>query len=169
MGPIAVVDELILGQSPLIEFLTHFSGDAWIVGDKPEQALLVGAVLGDDFFPPFVAGFRVVVIVADVVEGEGAVVVGVCFPVGSGVELVEELAPPGVEDAQDEFVLRGVIAFGFGEGDAVFGGFGVAGTEAVGLHAVVALAFIAWVLGADACEHAAFGVARDFVGADWGF
>ena len=166
VGPVAVVGEFVFGEAPLVEFFTDVGGDAGVVGDEVHEALLVGAVFVDDFLAAFVGGVGVVVVVADVVEGEGAVVVGVGLPVGSGVELVEELAPAGVEDAEDEFVLGGVVAFGFGEGDAVFGGFGVAGAEAVGLDAVVALAFDAGVLGADASEHAAFGVAGDFVGAD---
>ena len=78
-------------------------------------------MLLDDLAAARVAGFRVVVVPADVVGAERAVVVGVGLGVGDRVELVEGLAPAGVEDAQEQFVLLGVVAFGLGKRDAVVG------------------------------------------------
>ena len=54
---------------------------------------------------------------------------------GIGIELVERLAPAGVEDAQQQFVLLRVVAVGLRERDAVLGMVGQAHAEAVGLHA----------------------------------
>ncbi len=62
---------------------------------------------------------------------------------GIGIELVERLAPAGGEDAQQQLVLRRVVAVGLGERDAVLGMVGQAEAVAVGLHALVALAVLA--------------------------
>ena len=62
---------------------------------------------------------------------------------GIGIELVERLAPAGVVDAQQQLVLRRVVAVGLRERDAVVGVVGHAEAIAVGLHALVALAVLA--------------------------
>ena len=163
VGPVAVVDKLILGESPLLEFVLDVLGNAGVVGDKIHEALLVVFVFLDDFAATLVAGFGVVVVHSDVVGAEGAVVVLVRFLVRGVIELAEELGPAGLQDPEENFVLLGVVVFGFGEGDAVIGIVGQAGAEAVGLHAVVSVAIISSRTGVDPGEEPAFGVAGDFV------
>ena len=166
MAPVAVVGKFILGQAPGLQLLLHLLGHARVIGHEPHQALLILAVLGDDLAAALVAGLGVVVIVADVVKAERPVVVGVGLVVRDGVKLLEELAPAGVQHAQQDFILAGVVAFRLGKGHAVAGVIGVAGAEAVGLHAFVSSAVFAGRGGAHAGQHAALGISRDLVGAD---
>ena len=63
--------------------------------------------------------------------------------VGNRVELLERLAPAGVEDAQEQLVLLRVVAVGLRERDAVVGMVGQAHAVAVGLHPLVACAVLA--------------------------
>jgi len=98
----------------------------------------------DDAGAGGVVAVRVLVVGADEVEADGAVVIGIGFPVRDGVELGEGFAPAGVEDAEEEFVGIRVVVGWFGEGDAVVGVIGEAETEAVGLDAVVGGAEGAW-------------------------
>jgi len=166
VGPVAVVLEFVLGEAPGGHAGADVFGDARVVGDEPKESLLVGFVLGDDLGAAFVGGFGVVVVVADVVEGETAVVVGVCFMVRDGVELAENAFPSGEKVAEEEFVLFGVVALGFGEGEAVGVVVGHAGAEAVGLDAVVGGELLAGIAVVDAGEEAGGGNAGDEVGID---
>src|SRR5690606_39737654 len=77
MGPISIVEELVLRQAPLPHLLLNVLGHTGIVGDEVEPPLLVGFVLLDDFAAAFVAGLGIVVVVAEVVGAEGNVIVGV--------------------------------------------------------------------------------------------
>ena len=162
----AVVLEFVLGEAPGGHAGADVLGDAGVVGDEPEKALLVGFVFGDDLLAAFVGGFGVVVVVADVVEGEAAVIVGVRFMVRDGVELAENVFPAGEEVTEGEFVLFGVVALGSGEGEAVGVVVGHAGAEAVGLDAVVRGELLAGVAIVDAGEEAGGGIAGDEVGID---
>ena len=166
VGPVVVVGEFVLGEAPLAHFVADFLGNGGVVGEEVEPALLVGFVFGDDFTAFLVGCFGVVVVHADVVGGEGAVVVGVGFEVGGGVEFAEDVVPAALEVAGEEGVLVGVVAFGFGEGNAVGGDFGEAHAEVVGLDAVVAVAVVAGRVRRDAGEEAAGGVVGDAVGGD---
>ena len=166
VGPVAVVGEFIFRQAPGAQFLLHFLWHAPIIGYKPQQALLISAVLGDDLAAPLVAGFGIVVIEADVVEAEGAVIVRVGLVIRDGIKLFKELAPAGVQHAQQQFILAGIVAFGLGEGDAVAGIGRVAGAEAVGLHALVTFTDFAGISAAHTRQHAALRIARHLVGTD---
>ena len=145
--PVSVVSEFVFGEAPGAHFFAEFLGDAGIVGEEIHHALLVGFVLFDNLAATFVGAIGVVVVHADVVGVEGAVVVGVGFVIGEVVELLEDFIPTGGEDAGVEFVLGGVVAGGFWKGDAVLGFVGEAHAEAVGLDLVVAFAFFTGFLG----------------------
>ena len=77
VGPVSVVGELIPGESPLVHPFPDVLRYARVVGEEPEESLLVGLVLGDDFATLLVGPVRVLVVVADIVEGKATVVVGV--------------------------------------------------------------------------------------------
>ena len=93
-------------------------------------------------------------------------VVGVGLAVGNGIELVERLAPAGGVDAEQQLVLRRIVAVGLRERDAVLGMVGDAVAIAVGLHLLVAAAVLARRRGADPRQHAALRIARHDVRAD---
>ena len=105
MGPVAVVLELVFRQAPAVGFFADVGGHARVVGEEPEQALLVGAMFGQDLLAALIRSLRVVVIHPDIVEAERTMVVRVGLPVGQQVELMEGLAPAGVEDADDQLIL----------------------------------------------------------------
>src|SRR5690606_1302494 len=107
-----------------------------------------------------------VVVVADVVGAERAVVVGVGFVIGDRVELVKRLPPAGIEHAQQEFVLFGVVVLGLGKRHAVGIMVGQAHAIAVGLDSLVALAFFTGRIGADPREQSAGSVAGNLIRAD---
>ncbi len=94
--PVAVVGELVVAQPPLAHLLTHLLRHPLVVGDEVQQPLLVVAVFPDDLGAALVAGLRVVVVHADVVEAEGAVVIHVRLAVRDFVELAEGFPPAGV-------------------------------------------------------------------------
>ena len=108
----AVVEKLVLGQAPLTNLPLHRGRHPRIVGQKPEQPLLVGLVLGDDLPPTVIAGFGIVVVHPDVVEPDRTVVVAVGLAVGNRVELLEHLPPAGLEHPQQEIVAARVVALG---------------------------------------------------------
>ena len=141
----------------------HVLRHARIVGDEVEPALLIIHVLLDDLAPARVAGVGIILVAADVVGAERAVVVGVGLGVGDRVELVERLAPAGVEDAQQQFVLLRVVAVGLGKRDAVVRDLRQAHAEAIRLHLLVAVAVLAGRLGTDARQHAALRIAGNDV------
>ena len=147
---------------PLLHVLRH----ARVVGDEVEPALLIGLVLLQDLAAALVGGLGIVVVQPDVVGAERTVVVAVGLAVGDRVELVERLAPAGVEDAQQQLVLRRIVAVGLRERDAVVGMIGQAEAVAVGLHSPVALAVFAGSCRADPRQHAALRIARHDVGTD---
>ena len=166
VGPVAIVSEFILRQAPFFQLVLHLLRHARVIGDEPEKALLVGSVLGDDLLAALVAGLGVIVVVADVIKAEWAVVVRVRFVIRDGVKFLEELAPAGVQHTQQQLILTGIVPFGFWKGDAIAGIIGVAGAEAVSLHALVTAAELTRRLHANAWKHTAFGITRYFVGAD---
>lgn len=158
--------EFVFSETPFAHLFADIFGGAGVVGEEPHESLLVVDVFLEDLFAFFVGGFGVFVVHADVVGGEGAVVVGICFGVGDGVEFAPGLAPTGVEVACEQFVLEGVVVGGFGEGDHIFGDVGEAHAVAVGLDAFVGGAFFAGRAGVDAWEEAGGGVAGFDVGVD---
>ena len=82
MRPVTVILKFVFGQAPGIHLFADVGGDAWIGADEIEEAFLVGLMFRDDFLPPFVAGFGVIVIVTDVIKAEAAVIVRVGLAVG---------------------------------------------------------------------------------------
>ena len=123
-------------------------------------------MLGNDLAAALVGGVGVVVVVANVVEGESAVVVGVRFVVWDRVELYKDTLPAGEEVAEGEFVLFGIVALGFGKWKAVKLVVGHAGAEAVCLDAAVRGEFLAGLAAVNAWEEAGGWVAGDDVGID---
>ncbi len=160
VGPVAVVGEFVLGQPPAAHRLADIVRHPRIVGQEVHQSLLVPLVFGDDLPPPLVGGVGVVVIEADVVRAEGAVVVRVGLVVGDRVELAECFAPAGREHPQEQFVLARIVALGLGERQAVLLRVGQAHAEAIGLHPAVARAVLTGRFGRDARQQAARPVAR---------
>src|SRR5262245_5869462 len=166
MRPIAVVLEFVLGKAPAAHLFLHIFRHARIVGDKIEQAFLVGLVLSDDLAATFISRLGVIVVVADVVGAERPVIVGVGLAVRNAVELLEGLAPTGVEDSHQQFVLLRVVAGGPGKRNPVVGVIGQAHAEAVSLHLVVALAVFARRRRANTRQHSTFRVAGNDIRAD---
>ena len=140
--PVAVVREFVLGEAPAGHLFADVSGHPRIVRDEVHQALLVQLVLADDFPAPGVGRLWIVVIHADVIGGERAVVVGVRLGVRNRVELVECLSPARLVDAKQYLVLPRIVALGLCEGNAVFGNRRQAHAKAVRLNPVVALSFV---------------------------
>jgi hypothetical protein len=164
--PAVVAGELVLRKPVLPHPRLHVLGHAGVVRDEVQPALLVSLVLRQDFAAPLVRGLRVVVAEPDVVGAERPVVVRVGLAVGDRVELVERLAPAGVEDPQQQLVLRRVVSRRPWKRDAVLGMVGQRHPVAVGLHPVVARAEHPWRVRADARQHATPGIAGHAVGAD---
>jgi len=52
VGPVVVVGELVLGEAQPLELLPHLLRHAGMVGERPQEPLLVAAVVGDDRIPP---------------------------------------------------------------------------------------------------------------------
>ena len=164
--PVSVVGELVFGEAPFVDFFAEVGGDAGVVAEEPEEAFLVDFVFFDDGGAGGVVAIGVVVVHPDVIGGESAVVVGIGLAVGHVLVVAPDVAPSLLDVAEVEFVAEGVVAFGFGEGNAVGGVVGEAHAEAVGLDAVVAGAFGAGVAALDAREESAFGIAGDEEGVD---
>src|SRR5262249_24062977 len=137
-------------QPPSAHLRPHILGHARVVGDEIEPAFLISLMLADDLAASFIRRLRVIVVVADVVRAHRTVIVGVGLAIGDAVELLKCLAPAGVEDPNEQFILFWIIAPWFRKRDSVVGAIRQTHTEAVSLHFLVALAVIARLLGADA-------------------
>ncbi len=106
----------------------------------------------------------VVVVHADVVGAERAVVVRVGLVVGDRVELVERFAPARVEDPQQQLILPRIVALGLGKRDAILRNVRQAHPKAIGLDAVVALALGANRIAADTRQKPAARITWDHIG-----
>ena len=157
--PVAVVAILVLGQAPGLHRRADVCRHTVVVREKPEQAQLIPLVVGDDLPSPLVRRLGVVIVRADVVEAEGAVVVGVGLAVWDGVELPEDFPPAGGERSGEQFVGARIVAGGLRNRHAVVGVVGEAHPEAIGLHAGVAFAAGARRVGGDKRQQATGGIA----------
>ena len=142
MRPVVVIDEFVFRQTPLIELFPHVVRHARIVGQKVHQALLVDLVFLQNFPPALVRTFGIVVVEADVVGAERAVVVGVGLAIGDRIELLKSFTPAGVQDSEQQFVLSGVVSLGFRKGNAISCVIRQAHAKAVGLDAFVAFTVV---------------------------
>ena len=149
MRPVFVVLKLVGRQPPLVDLLAHVGRHALVVGHEIVQALLIVHVRLDDLAPALVGRVGVVVVEADVVGAERAVVVRVRLVIRDGVELFERAPPARVKDAQQQLVLRRVVIVGLREGHAVVGVVGQAHAKAVRLHLAITRPVLAGVLRAD--------------------
>src|SRR5262245_9290948 len=93
-------------------------------------------------------------------------VVGVGLPVRDRIELLEGLAPAGLEHTQQQLVLTRVVARGLLERNPVPGMIGQAHPVAVRLDARVSLTELTRGRRADAGQQPAFRVARGYVRTD---
>ena len=166
MRPVAVVLELILRQPPSLHLRLHLLRHARVSCDEIEPALLISLMLADDLAPPLVGRLGIVVVKADVVRAERAVVVRVRLVIRDRVEFPKRLPPAGREDAQEQLVLLRVVSVRLRKRHAIRLMVRQAHAEAVGLHALVAFAELPRRLCADAREHAALRITRNDVGAD---
>ena len=155
VGPVVVIDEFVFGQAPFVEVFADFVGHAGAVGERPHEAFLVVFVFCDNACSDFVVAVGVVVVAADVVGGDGEVVVGVGFAVGHHYGIPWYSVVGSFEVSQKQFVSHGVVIFGLWPGSAVFGYVGCAKSEAVCLDAMVGLAFCAGAVVVKAGEQAA--------------
>src|SRR5262249_22282971 len=110
-----------------------------------------------------------IVVVSDVVRAHRPVIVGVGLAIWDAVELLKCFTPTGVKDPNEQLILFWVIACWFGKWDPIVEVIRQAHTAAIGLHFLVALAVIAWRLGADTRQHAAPGIAGNDIRADFLF
>ena len=157
MREISVVGELVLGPAPGGEFFADGGGDAGVVGEGPEHAEGVVAVLGGDSGAFGVGGGGVVEIGADEIE-----VVGVGLPIGHRGErddFLERGVGLELEAADEGFVPERIEVGGFGEGEAVGGVVGEGDAVAVGLAAVVLVAGFAPEGAVDERQEAGGGIA----------
>ena len=166
MRPVAVVGEFVLGQPPGSIPLADILGHPRVVGQKVAVALLIAAVLGDDFLAAFVAGVRVVVVHADVVSGERPVVVRVGLQVRQHVELALDVPRAGEQIPQQQFVLIWVIAFRPRKWHAVLQHPSEAHPEVVGLYTMVPSSLHAGAARVDSGQEATGRIARHLVAAD---
>ena len=116
-------------------------------------------MLPNDLAPTFVGRLGIVVVVADVVGAHRPVVVGVGLAIRDRIEFVKRLTPSGIEDPQQQFILRRVVSFGLRKRHAVLRMIRQAGAETIRLDLRVAGAVFARRLGADAGQQAARRVA----------
>ena len=158
--PVAVVGELVPGQAPRLKMPADLLRHARMVGQRPHQPLLVIDVLLPDAGAGGIVALGVVVVHADVVGGEGEVVVRVGLAIGHEDRVPGQAVIAGLEVAQQQLVLLLVVAGRLGQGPAVLGPVGGAEAEVVRLHAAVALAVDARRAGVDARQQAAGRVAR---------
>ena len=166
VGPVAVVGKLIFGQPPFIHEFPNINGHTRVIRDKIHQTFLVDFMFAKDSGTPFIGSLRVIVVTANIVRAEGAVVVGIGLVVGDSVELAEASAPTRIKNAQDQFVLFGVIPVWLRERNTIFRMICQAHAKAIRLHLFVACTIFAGRLGADARQHATLGIARHLVGTD---
>src|SRR5262249_12690001 len=147
MRPIAVVLKFIPGQPPSAHLSLYFPGHTRVVGDEIEPAFLISLMLTDDLSASFIRRLRVIVAVTDVVRAHRPVIVGVGLAIGDAVEFLKCLAPAGVEDPNEQFILFWIITGRFGKWDPIVGMIGQAHAKAIGLHFLVALPIFARRLG----------------------
>ena len=166
MGPVVVVDKLILGQAEPLEVLLDFLGNPRVVGECPHQSLLVAAVVGDDPLAVGVAALDIPHVAADVVGADREVVVGVGLAIGHPDRVPGDSTIARLEVAKEQFKLRLVVARWLGPRAAVVRHVGGAHAKVVGLHAAVAVAVGAGGLGGDQGEQAAGRIAGHDVGID---
>jgi len=160
-----MVCKLIGRQSPRSHFVSYGFRNSPVVAHKPQQPLLV-LLMGSDDFPALCIGSPgIVVIHADIVAADGAMVVGVGFPVGKGVVFVEDFAPSPFENPGQQFILGGVIVRGAGEGNPVGGVVGHAQPEAVSLDAVIGRSVFTRRIRTHQGQKSAAGVSRNLVSA----
>ena len=143
VGPVGVVGEFVFAQAPGAGLSAQALGYTLIVTEKPQHALdEVGVVLPDAGACGGIA-IRIVEIGTGVVGGEEALRIEVVFAVG-GFAKVEEAAKADAwesfDQAQQQFVVSGIVAGGFGEGVLDVLTLGDADAEVVALGAIVGAA-----------------------------
>ena len=111
-----------------------------MIGQGPQQALLVLQVFREDPLPHGVISGRPVVIAIEVVGRETAVVVGVRLTVGHERRMPGGLRFPGFKIPQQQFITLRIIVGRFFEREPVLGAVGRAHAEAIRLHPPVAAA-----------------------------
>jgi hypothetical protein len=98
---------------------------------------------------------------ADIVGADGAVIVGICFSVGDGIEFLEGFAPAGLVDAEEQLIFPGIVIVRPGKGEAIFGMVREAHAVAIGLHFGIGFAVFSGRFAADAREQSARGITGD--------
>src|SRR5690606_24687362 len=124
--------------------------------------------LADDFLPSFVACFGVIVVHPYVIAAERAVIIGVGFPVGNIVKLIEPFAPSRLKNPGQQFVLGGVVVIRFREWHPVVGMVAHANTEAIRLNLAIGGTVFAGMFAGNAPNQAAGGIAWHLVGRNIG-
>ncbi len=144
-GPSALLGELVGGQAPGLGVGAQALGHRLVVGQEPEQAEDVVAVLGGEYDPLVPVGLGPAVRAADQVAGRVAlrVVVGVELAVGQGQDaedVGQRLQPAQLDVVEQADVPFAVVVGRRGRHAEVVRVAGQAEPVTVGLHHAVALA-----------------------------
>ena len=158
--------EFVPRQAPLVVAVPHGLGHARVDAEKPHQARLVLKVLVEDAVAGVPVAFGPVVVHPDVVGGDGAVVVGVRFAVGHRHRVVERDGRARLVVAGQQRVVVGIVTSRAGPGDLVGRVLRHAHPEAVGLDAAVSRPVRRRLVGRDALQQAAGGIALPHIGID---
>jgi len=145
MRPAVGVAELVFGEAPGLHFTAHVLGQARAGGEEVQEAARVVDMLLPDLCAANVIGVGVIVIEADKIGGETAVVVNVGFAVGHHLD-VHQLAEfwvfavddEGFDIADEQFVAGGIVIGRRRDRDLVGRILREAEAEVVGLNAFVA-------------------------------
>ena len=164
--PMVVVDEFVLGQSPLGHFLANLFRNAGVMRERPHQALLIQAVLPQDGLALLVTRLRIVVIHPDVVGRKSPHVVRVGLAVGHPSDAQRQPKVPRLEIPQQQLVLPLVITFRLAERNAVFRNPRHAHPIAVGLKPPIAGSTLSRIAAVNARQQAAGGVTGNDIWVD---
>ena len=106
-------------------------------------------MLFDDFLPLLVGGLGILVIHADVVGAERAMIIGVGLGIWDRIEFPEDVSGTHEQSSQKQFVLHGIIIRRLGKRDAIRLNLGQAEAKIVRLHLPVPRTLLSGRLVAD--------------------
>ena len=163
MGPIAIIEELILGKPPLVHRIACRSWYSRIVCDEVEPALLIVSMFLQNLAAAFITRFGIVVVHSNIVGAHRAMIVGIGLAIGCVVKFSKRLVPSRLVDSHQQLVLRGIVCIGLWERYAIVRMIGRTETIAVRLYSfVTGTIFAGWVR-ADLGQQTAFRITWDSI------
>ena len=120
VGPVGVVGEFVFAQAPGVCLIAQTLRHPFIMPQEPQHALdEVGMILPDACARGSIS-IGVGEVGAGIVGGEKALGIEVVFAIGDVAQMKQAAkadAREGVDQAQQQFVLGGVVVCGLGKGD----------------------------------------------------